>query len=145
MIRKEYKSLDDFTVEQLTAFRNEIVSAKNKEKLLEAIDKVLVDKVSEQTSLNSRFSIDWMNIDMQYLQLLHKNNIETLAQLREIEDLRDIPGITEHGLEQISWARDFFDMTPLENMTCNNENEQLAAAKIIVKHSKEVAKRHNKM
>lgn len=145
MIRKEYKSLNDFTIEQLTTFRNEVVSAKSTDNLLGTIDKILTAKEAAQTSLNSRFSIDWMNIDMQYLQLLHKNNIETLAQLREIEDLRDISGITEHGLEQISWARDFFDMTPLENMPYNNENDQLEVAKVIVKHSKEVAKRHNKM
>ena len=143
MVRKEYKKITDFTMEQLLIIRSTIKSAKTIEELLGTIDNVIQDKVASSKDMNSRFPIDWMNIDAQYLELLHNNQIETLAQLREIDDLRMIPGITKHGIEQISWARDFFDMSDLENMSMETEADQLEVAKVIVKHAKEVSRNNH--
>lgn len=142
MSKKEYKSLNDFTIEQLSTIRQEIISAETKDDLLITLDSIIADKNSKLHSLNSRFPIDWMNIDIQYLHLLHANGIENLAQLRDVEDLSAIPGITQHGLAQITWAKEFFDMSDIENMPIKTQDAQLEVAKVIVKHSKECSTKH---
>lgn len=136
---KKKKSLECFTLAELKVLREEVIASKTKEELLERVDSIIASrelKISE--SLNARFSVDWFNIDPDYISLLHNNGIDTLAQLRQIEDVRELKGITEHGYEQISWAREFFNMEPVEQLPEKKRSDIDEVAKVIVKHSKEV-------
>ena len=112
--------LDVFTKEQLTSINNGIKAAQSLDELTIAIEKLLevkeLEEASKQLSLNARFPVSWMTIDQDYQQLLYDNNIYNLEQLREVSDLNTLKGMTRGGYEQISWARDFFNMSPMENI-----------------------------
>ena len=93
--------------------------------------------------MNAQFSVDWFNIDQDYIDVLHANGIDNLAQLRSIKEeyLLTLKGMTYGGLEQISWARDFFDMTPIEKIK-PEKRDPMTVAKVIVKHANECSKKH---
>jgi hypothetical protein len=93
--------------------------------------------------MNSQFLVDWFNIDQDYIGILHANGIDNLAQLRSIkeEDLWQLTGMTQGGFRQISWARDFFDMTPIEKIK-PEKRDPMTVAKVIVKHANECSKKH---
>lgn len=140
--KQKQSTLGGFTLEQLQTLRQEVTQVPSKEELLVVLDKTIKQKeVQLTTSLNARFSIDWMNIDQPYRQLLHDNGIENLAQLREVENIRTLSGMTEGAYEQISWARDFFDMTPIEQMHPEKREDLMEVSKVIVKHANEVSKK----
>lgn len=111
-------NLKNFSLEQLREIREKVLSVESKEELLEIIEKVISTKEKEEeiasTSMNARFPIDWMNIDPPYKTLLHKNGIETLAQLRDVKELWSLEGMTPNGEIQLMWAREFFNMDSLE-------------------------------
>ena len=114
------------------------------EELKEVIDSVIKKKEADlTTSMNSKFPVDWFNIDQDYIELLHDNGINNLAQLRSIkeEDLWQLTGMTQGGFRQISWARDFFDMTPIEKIK-PEKRDPMTVAKVIVKHANECSKKH---
>lgn len=107
-----------FNLEQLSQLKTQVLQAESKEEILEVIEELIEVKEKEEqekaTSLNSRFLVEWMNIDPPYIQMLHRNGIETLAQLRAIKDLWSIQGMTPNGETQISWAKEFFNMDSFE-------------------------------
>ena len=75
---KNKKSLECFTLAELKVLREEVIASKTKEELLERVDSIIASrelKISE--SLNARFSVDWFNIDPDYISLLHNNGIDT--------------------------------------------------------------------
>lgn len=136
-----------FSIEELKRFKEGILSVESNDELLELIDSTI--KAKEKVlamSMNSRFLVDWFNIDRANIVMLHNNGINNLAQLRELseEDMRGLTGITQSGFEQISWARDFFDMTSLENAPSYDE-DSMAVAKIIVKQANKCSKKHPKV
>lgn len=136
------KHLNRFTIPELKVFRLEVLSAETKEELLETIDKTIQEKeYASSKSLNARFPVDWFNIDPQYISLLHDNGIYNLHQLREIKNIRRLSGMTQGGYEQISWARDFFDMTSLEELPPEERTTE-NVVKVIVKHANECEKKH---
>lgn len=140
---KENK-LYTFTIPELKVFRQEVKSVKSKQELLMLIDETICQKEYVATqSLNARFPVDWFNIDRDYIELLHRNGIDNLQQLREIpeENLYQLTGMTKGGYSQISWARDFFDMTPLESLTPEQRTRK-NIVKEIVKHANECSKKH---
>ena len=133
-----------FSIEELKLIRHEITSSESQEQLLEVLNKVLKTKEDKLSKgMNAQFSVDWFNIDPDYIKILHANGIENLAQLRSIkqEDLWGLKGMTHGGFEQISWARDFFDMTPIEKIK-PEKRDQMTVAKVIVKHANECSKKH---
>ena len=108
-------NLNNFSLKQLRQIRTKVQSVETKEELLETLEKAISKKEKEEeialtSSLNARFPIDWMNIDPTYKTLLHKNGIENLAQLRAVDDLKTIEGITPSAEIQLMWAREFFNM-----------------------------------
>jgi len=136
--------LSKFSIEELQVFREKVLQAETKEELLAVIDKTIQKKEYELTeSMNARFPVDWFNIDSGYIDLLHENGITNLAQLRSIkqEDLWQLEGMTQGGFTQISWARDFFDMTPIERIK-PSKRDSMTVAKVIVKHANECSKKH---
>ena len=136
-------NLKYFSIEELKLIREEVVQAESKEHLVSVIDKVLKKKEDALTGMNSRFSVDWFNIDPEYIEILHANGITNLAQLRNIkqEELWGLRGMTQGGFEQIAWARDFFDMTPIEKIK-PGKRDPMTVAKVIVKHANECSKKH---
>ncbi len=143
MIQSDYKKFKDYNIAQLIALRYRILNASSQEELIDEINSALAAKEAAKKTLNYRFPIDWMNVDQEYKELLHRHDIENLHQLLEIDDLKRLPGITEEGIQQLSWARDFFDMTPFEGMTVNTEEEKFTAVKIIVKQAQQVSNKNN--
>ena len=136
--------LSKFSIEELQTFREKVLQAETKEELLTVIDKVIETKEYALTqSMNAQFPVDWFNIDKGYIDLLHANGVENLAQLRNIkeEDLWHLSGMTQGGFSQISWARDFFDMTPIEKIK-PSKRDSITVAKVIVKHANECSKKH---
>lgn len=136
--------LSKFSIEELQTFREKVLQAETKEELLTVIDKVIETKEYALTqSMNAQFPVDWFNIDKGYIDLLHANGVENLAQLRNIkeEDLWHLSGMTQGGFSQISWARDFFDMTPIEKIK-PSKRDSMTVAKVIVKHANECSKKH---
>ena len=136
--------LFSFSIDELKYLKERILSVESKEEILELVDTVIKEKEKVlPMSMNSRFLVDWFNIDRANIVMLHNNGINNLAQLRELseEDMRGLTGITKSGFEQISWARDFFDMTPLENAPSYNE-DSMAVAKIIVKQANKCSKKY---
>ena len=87
--------------------------------------------------MNSQFLVDWMNIDPSYRELLKVNGIETEAQLLAVKNLWSIPGMTEGGHEQISWARSFFDFTPIEELPPEKKTPDVIVS-TIVEHAVQV-------
>ena len=133
-----------FSIEELKLIRDEVTNATSQEQLVETIDRVLKKKEDKLTKgMNAQFSVDWFNIDQDYIGVLHANGIDNLAQLRSIkeEDLLTLKGMTYGGFEQISWARDFFDMTPIEKIK-PEKRDPMTVAKVIVKHANECSKKH---
>lgn len=136
--------LSSFSIEELQTFREKVLQASSKEELLEVLDSTIKKKETELTkSMNSKFPVDWFNIDQDYIEVLHANGINNLAQLRNIkeEDLWKLQGMTQGGFRQISWARDFFDMTPIERIK-PSKRDPMTVAKVIVKHANECSKKH---
>lgn len=138
------KRLSKFSVEELKSFKENVLMVQSREELLEMIDRTIQQKEEELINcMNSKFLVDWFNIDKQNITLLHANGIDNLVQLRNLteENLRDISGMTESAYEQICWARDFFDVTPLvQNIPANSDN--VVIAKVIVKQVEECSVRH---
>ena len=133
-----------FSIEELKLIRDEVTNATSQEQLVETIDRVLKKKEDKLTKgMNAQFSVDWFNIDQDYIDVLHANGIDNLAQLRSIKEeyLLTLKGMTYGGLEQISWARDFFDMTPIEKIK-PEKRDPMTVAKVIVKHANECSKKH---
>lgn len=133
-----------FTIPELQTFKSQVEEAKTKKDLLMLVDETIRQKEYAATkSLNARFPVDWFNIDKDCIELLHRNGIDNLQQLREIpeENLYQLTGMTQGGYSQISWARDFFDMTLLEALTPEQRTQQ-NVAKVIVKHTNECSKNY---
>jgi hypothetical protein len=133
-----------FSIEELKLIRDEVTNATSQEQLVETLDRTIKKKEDQLTkSMNSQFLVDWFNIDQDYIGILHANGIENLAQLRSIkeEDLWQLTGMTQGGFRQISWARDFFDMTPIEKIK-PEKRDPMTVAKVIVKHANECSKKH---
>ena len=133
-----------FSIEELKLIRDEVTNATSQEQLVETLDRTIKKKEDQLTkSMNSQFLVDWFNIDQDYIGILHANGIDNLAQLRSIkeEDLWQLTGMTQGGFSQISWARDFFDMTPIEKIK-PEKRDPMTVAKVIVKHANECSKKH---
>lgn len=142
MVKKD--SLSKFTIAELVTIREAVLKADSKDALQEEIDRIIKQKEeSLSTSLNAQFPVDWFNIDPQNIKVLHDNGIHNLAQLRFIEEaeISLLKGITRSGIEQIAWARDFFDMTPIERIK-PEQRDDMTVAKVIVKHANECRKKH---
>ena len=141
---KKKIGLESFSISELKCLREKIFNVESKEQAVELIDCIIKTKedMLSQT-MNERFLVDWFNIDQVNISLLHENGIDNLGQLRSmsLEDLRRLGGITKSGFEQISWARDFFDMTPLKDIPSYSD-DSMAVAKKIVKHAENVSKKH---
>ncbi len=129
-------NLTKYKISELKVFREHLLEATSTEEILIAIDEMIQEKEEASSkSLNARFPIDWMNIDLDYRQLLHSNGIETEQQLLDIQDLWSLKGMTQGGYEQISWAREFFDMRPIEELP-EEKRSPMNVAKVIVKQAK---------
>ena len=138
------KKISNFSIDELKIFKREIQRASSKEELLDTIDKIIKNKENNLAlSLNERFPVTQFNIDPDYISLLHNNGIYNLAQLRNIkeDDLHLLKGMTKGGFAQISWARDFFDMTPFEGIK-TNELSTMTIVKMVVKQANECSKKH---
>ena len=110
-------NLTTFSISELQVIRNEVLEKNSKEDLVIYIDSIIKEKEkAKEKSMNSQFPVDWFNIDAEYIQLLHNNNINNLEQLISLSEteIKQLPEITQGGFEQISWARKFFDMTSIE-------------------------------
>ena len=137
------KAFKKFTISELKVLRDKIIEIKTKEELLEIIDRTIIEKEKASSeSLNARFSVDWFNIDRAYIDLLHANGIHNVQQLREVEDIRSLRGITQVGYSQISWARDFFDMTELERIPPEKRTTERIIKKA-VSHAQKCYKKHS--
>ncbi len=144
MAKKQFKSLNDFSLAQLRVIKQGIETADSKESLLAEIDVIIEQKEAlREIDYNRAFTIDMMNIDPDYRELLIRNGIFCEADLLEVEDLHSLTGMTMGAYEQISWARDFFDMTPLLTMPESKKDDQLEVAKVIVKHANSISKKNN--
>ena len=144
MKKNKKLKLEDFTLDELKVVREVIVSSGTQEELFERVDKIIKSKEKKLvTSLNANFPVSWFNIDQEYIALLYRNGIATEAQLLEVEDISTLEGITEMGKEQITWAREFFNMEPLDQMPKKKKEDQMEVAKVIVKHAQEVNQKHN--
>ncbi len=142
---KKKVSLDNFTLDELKLIKKEITTANSKEELLERVDYIISKKGYQMTeSLNARFPVDWFNIDSCHIKLLHDNGIDTLAQLRGVEDISSLTGITEDGIEKISWAREYFNMDSVEQLPIEQRTDNDTVIKVIVKHSAEVGETYVK-
>lgn len=136
--------LSTFSIEELQTFREKVLHSSSKEELLEVLDRTIKKKEEQLTKcMNSQLLVEYFNIDQDYIEILHRNGINNLAQLRNIkeEDLWSLQGMTQGGFRQISWARDFFDMTPIERIKPAKRNS-MTVAKVIVKHANECSKKH---
>ena len=134
-----------FSLQELRIIREAVDQAETKRQLLDAIDYMIEQKEKALTEgMNACIPVTFFNIDPGYIRVLQGNGIENLAQLRDIpeEDLWRLEGMTHGGFEQISWARDFFDMTPVEQMKPKDRKDDLSVAKVIVKHANECRKKH---
>lgn len=144
MKKNKKLKLEDFTLDELKVVREVIVSSGTQEELFERVDKIIKSKEKKLvTSLNANFPVSWFNIDQEYIALLYRNGIATEAQLLEVEDISTLEGITEMGKQQITWAREFFNMEPLDKMPKKKQEDQMEVAKVIVKHAQEVNQKHN--
>lgn len=136
--------LSKFSIEELKRFKENVLIVQSKEELLEMIDRTIQQKEEELINhMNSKFLVDWFNIDKQNITLLHTNGIDNLVQLRNLteENLREISGMTESSYEQICWARDFFDATSMvQNIPAKRDN--MTIVKVIVKQVEECNKKH---
>lgn len=137
--------LSSFSLQELRVIREAVAKAETKRQLLDTIDYMVEQKEKALTEgMNACIPVTFFNIDPGYIRVLQGNGIENLAQLRDIPeaDLWKLDGMTQGGFQQISWARDFFDMTPLEKMKPTERQDSLSVAKVIVKHANECRKKH---
>ena len=112
--------LSRFNKTELKTIRDAVIEATTRDELLTTIEEIIAQKEKLETEgPNACIPVSFFNIDPDYRQLLHDNGIENLAQLRSIkeEDLWSLKGMTHGGFEQISWAREFFNMEPLVQET----------------------------
>ncbi len=108
--------LSRFNKTELKTIRDAVIEATTRDELLTTIEEIIEQKEKLETEgPNACIPVSFFNIDPDYRRLLHDNGIENLAQLRSIkeEDLWSLKGMTHGGFEQISWAREFFNMEPL--------------------------------
>ena len=133
-----------FTIPQLQTIKSQVLGVSSREELIELIEETIYQKEYAATqSLNARFPVDWVSIDRDHIEILHNNGIDNLYQLRETseEDLQQLTGMTQGGYIQISWARDFFDMSPLEGLTPEQRTKQ-NIVKVLVRHANECSEKH---
>ena len=112
----KHSSLSRFTIEELKIIREAVDKATSRDYLVETINSIIEQKEKVETEgINACIPVSYFNIDPDYRMLLYANGIENLAQLRRIkeEDLWSLKGMTHGGFEQISWAREFFNMEPV--------------------------------
>lgn len=112
--------LSRFNKTELKTIREAVIEATTRDELLTTIEQIIEQKEKLETEgPNACIPVSFFNIDPDYRRLLHDNGIENLAQLRSIqeEELWSLKGMTHGGFEQISWAREFFNMEPLVQKT----------------------------
>lgn len=131
-------TLTQFSILELKKLRTHVEIAQSREELLEALDEIIFFKEEQANkSLNSRFLVEQMNIDLEYRKLLNDNGIITEQQLLEVANLWTLKGMTHGAYEQISWAREFFDMSPVEQIPEEHRNLE-NITKVIVKHARKI-------
>lgn len=113
------KNLSDFTIEELEIIKTEITKVKSQEELIETIDKIITRKQEKtekkEKSYNEQITINMLGCFLPTEEkILEKNGIYTLADLvnRKTETISEIGGSMK---EKVNWARDFFDMTAVED------------------------------
>lgn len=112
----KFGNLSRFTAEELKIIRETVDKATSRDYLLQTINSVIEPKEKAETEgINACIPVSYFNIDPDYRMLLYANGIENLAQLRSIKEeaLWSLNGMTHGGFEQISWAREFFNMEPV--------------------------------
>lgn len=136
--------LRNYSITKLQQLKQYVELATSKEELISSICATIKDKEDmEAINWNTQFLVDWFNIDLNYIALLHNSGIENLAQLRSLseEEVKSLNGMTIDGYRQISWARDFFDMTPIQQIPIEKRTTEEVIKKI-VKHANECYRKH---
>ena len=127
------KSLEKFSIEQLETIKN-IIQTTPTDEIVKMIDEIKQEREERrQASWNSLYSVDDLVLDYRLVQLLKANEIYNLQDLMDA-DVTRINGITSQDIEDIEWAKMFFDMTPLQESRASSETD---AVKIIVKQANE--------
>lgn len=127
------KLLEKFSIEQLEAIKV-IIQTTPVDMTVKMIDEINQERIKrKQTNWNSQYSVNDLVLDYRLVQLLKANKIYTLQDLMDA-NVANIQGITTQDLEDIEWAKIFFDMTPLQKV---GQKSDLEVAKIIVKQSNE--------
>ena len=127
------KSLEKFSIEQLETIKN-IIQTTPTDEIVKMIDEIKQEREERrQASWNSLYSVDDLVLDYRLVQLLKANEIYNLQDLMDA-DVTRINGITSQDIEDIEWAKMFFDMTSLQESRANSETD---AVKIIVKQANE--------
>lgn len=129
--------LTSFSLNELYILRDEVLNVSSKDEITAIITKTIVEKERQMPmSLNEKIPTSYLPIDREYQDLLYLNGIDNLSQLLEVKRLKSLKGMTEGAFEQISWARDFFDMTPLDEIPMTDRTT-MNVAKVIVKQANE--------
>ena len=127
------KLLEKFSIEQLEAIKV-IIQTTPVDMTVKMIDEINQERIKrKQTNWNSQYSVNDLVLDYRLVQLLKANKIYTLQDLMDA-NVANIQGITTQDLEDIEWAKIFFDMTPLQKV---GQKSDLEVAEIIVKQSNE--------
>ena len=127
------KSLEKFSIEQLETIKN-IIQTTPTDEIVKMIDEIKQEREERrQASWNSLYSVDDLVLDYRLVQLLKANEIYNLQDLMDA-DVTRINGITSQDIEDIEWAKMFFDMTSLQESRASSETD---AVKIIVKQANE--------
>ena len=127
------KLLEKFSIEQLEAIKA-IIQTTPVDMTVKMIDEINQERIKrKQTNWNSQYSVNDLVLDYRLVQLLKANKIYTLQDLMDA-NVANIQGITTQDLEDIEWAKIFFDMTPLQKV---GQKSDLEVAEIIVKQSNE--------
>ena len=127
------KLLEKLSIEQLEAIKA-IIQTTPVDMTVKMIDEINQERIKrKQTNWNSQYSVNDLVLDYRLVQLLKANKIYTLQDLMDA-NVANIQGITTQDLEDIEWAKIFFDMTPLQKV---GQKSDLEVAEIIVKQSNE--------
>ena len=132
--------LNLFSLNELYTLREEVLSSTTKAELLAVITKTIIEKERQMpTTINEKIPTAYLPIDREYQDILYLNGIDNLSQLLQVKRLKSLKRMTEGAYEQISWVREFFDMTQLEEIPYQ-ERTTMNVAKVIVKQANEVRK-----
>lgn len=135
MTKKE--KLETFSTERLEIIKR-IIQTTPADEISRMINEIKKErKEKEQTNWNELYPVDDLVLDYSLVQLLKNNQIYSLQDLINA-DVRKIKGITSQDIQDIEWAKQFFDMKPLQN---GRKKSELEVAQIVVQQAQSTDKR----